>query len=243
VPVPEPAHPEAIGLWKRWCDPEAPGPHVPRAHDAFVYDGAYVTLVGAPFEEQLLPDLMTWDPQRPFRLESRWTGDVLEMRIPAWLRYEDSDGARRSAFVEVGRLAGDRFVWSDSGEPAYERASRPLDAGPWRHLTEPRAPITDYDGEGDSLTLSVFRQVAETIRSCLLRAREHLLPDEPGPPGAVLVDLDPDGTVLEAHLGSRDRRLSDCGAAALRELSIEGYAAPERARYRLRFGVRSRSDE
>jgi hypothetical protein len=54
--------PEAVGLWVRACDPEAPGPHQPRAFDGMAYNGAYVTVVAL--------DPTTYAPAPPLRFHS-----------------------------------------------------------------------------------------------------------------------------------------------------------------------------
>lgn len=227
--IADPARPEAVGVWSRACDPNRPGPHTPRGYDELIYDGAFVTLASniEPIADPA-PPLSMYVTQGVFRLESRWNGDLLEVRFPPWL-VRDAD---QEEWLGLARLSGDHLVWPDSGELAYERA-QPRRNSP--ALAQRREPF-DYDrvsGERARLTL-IFDSVETRLRQCANRVAERLS----SPYDTVRVDisvrLEQSGAIVGAPTVESDSaELAACVAASLVGLRVSDLEASEEASYSL----------
>jgi len=233
TPVANAARPEAVGVWSRSCDPESPGPHTPRGHDELIYDGAFVTLASniEPIAEPE-PPLSMYVTHGVFRLESRWNGDLLEVRFPRWLLRD----APEDEWLGLARLSGDHFVWPENGERAYERA-QPRRNSP--ALAEPREPL-DYErvaAERARLAL-IFRRVETQVHRCAEASLERLARPYDTERIHFSLRLDQAGAIVGAPtVESEDAELVACVTGSLVGLRVSGFAAPEEASYSLTFVV------
>jgi len=237
-PVEDPVRSEAIGVWERWCDPANPGPHVPRGYTVFIYDGRYVSLVTnvEPLLEAT-PPIRMYTESAPFRLESRWQGDVLQARFPPWLLNE----ATEDEWLELARFEGERFVWPDNGELAYERGQPRFDTRALRALGEPREPL-DYEGvaTGRARGALLFRAIDAALHECVVASLARSERPTEGAPARLTVRVGADGGVVGApSFESEDEALVVCATDALASLQVQGWTAPEEAGYRFAFSMRA----
>jgi hypothetical protein len=206
---------------------------VPRGHDELIYDGGYVTLVSnvEPIARPA-PPLSMYVTQGVFRLESRWDGDVLEVRFPPWLLRD----AEQDEWLGLARLSGDHFVWPDDGEVAYERAQPRRDSPA---LAEPREPL-DYErvaGERARGAL-IFQSVEAELHRCAEASAERLAHPYDTARVSFSVRLGETGAIVGAPtVESEDTALAACVAQVLVALRVTGFEAPDDARYSLTFVV------
>lgn len=238
-PVAEPVRPAAVGVWSRWCDPTSPGPHVPRGPDELIYDGEFVTLV-SNVQPIVRPDppLRAYVYQDVYRLESRWAGDLLQVRFPPWLLHD----AGEERWVEIARFSDDRFLWPDTNELAYERGQPRRDSRASRALAEPREPL-DYERVATDRARSalVYRSIDVALHHCAVISIEGLRRPSDRLHIDLSVRLDPTGRIVdEPTVETEDEDLTTCIAEALVDLRAEGYQFPENATYELGFLVAAR---
>lgn len=236
VPVAEPARPEAVGVWSRSCDPENPGPHVPRGHDVLIYDGAFITLASnvEPIARPE-PPISMFVTHGVFRLESRWDGDLLEVRFPPWLLRD----ALEDEWLPIARLRGDHFVWPENGEVAYERA-QPRRNSP--ALAEPREPL-DYERVTADRARGalIFHSVEAELHRCAEAGVERLARPYDTVRIGFSVRLDETGAIIGAPtVESEDAELVACVTASLVGLRVAGFEAPQEAGYSLTLRVAAR---
>jgi hypothetical protein len=79
TPAVDAVMPEAVGVWMARCQPG----HQAFIRQEFTYDGRYVTIVYAPINTFITdPRIYLPSADNTYRLESRWEGQTLWVRLP-----------------------------------------------------------------------------------------------------------------------------------------------------------------
>lgn len=211
--------PEAVGVWMARCELG-----LWRFHwQEFIDDGRYLTIYYAPMTSisfQLRPTYLSTEDDT-YRVESRWEGRMLWVRLP---------GGR---WEEFARFVEGRFVSSHDAEAEYAREGRMQ----YISMAADRAPH-DYEeaGRWNRRRQAVFDTLSGAVAPCFTRealsSEPQFQPEQQSHLGDIEFHLGRDGQISQVVVHIPYTTIAACVQAALVGVQVEGYSAPESGNYR-----------